>query len=94
MPVCGDPVGRYTGDHQGLLEERFRGGHVVVLAEHYVDQRARAIDGTIEITPLPVDLDVGLVDVPATAGFAASASPEAFSQLRRVWFPSREPPRG
>jgi hypothetical protein len=54
-----------------------------VLAEHHVDQRTQAIDVTIEITPLRVDLDVGLVDTPATACFAASASPEAFGQPRR-----------
>src|SRR3984957_9952518 len=50
MPIRGDPIGRDAGDHRGRLEERLRGGHVAVLAEQHVDQRARAIDGTIEIT--------------------------------------------
>ena len=54
-----------------------------MLAEHHVDQRTGAIDGAIEVAPLPVDLDVGLVDVPAPAGLAASASPQTFSQRRR-----------
>ena len=57
MPIRGDPIGRDAGDHLGRLEECLRGGHVAVLAEHHVDQRAGAIDGTIEVTPLPVDLD-------------------------------------
>src|SRR5258708_31935162 len=82
VPIRGNPVGRFTGDHLGRLEERFRGGHVAVLAEHYVDQRARAIDGTIEITPVSMHLDVGLVDVPATTGLSASASPTALRQCR------------
>jgi hypothetical protein len=32
---------------------------------------------------MPVDLDVGLVNIPATACLAASASPQTFSQRRR-----------
>jgi hypothetical protein len=66
VPIRGDPVGGDAGDHLGRLEECLRGGHVAVLAKHHVDQRARAIDGTVEITPMPVNLDVGLVDVPAS----------------------------
>jgi hypothetical protein len=83
MPIRGDPVGRDAGDHLGRLEERLRGGHVPVLAEHHVDQRARAIDGTVEITPLAVNFDVGLVDIPTAAGLATSASPQTFGQRRR-----------
>src|SRR5580692_2051905 len=82
MPVRGDPIGRDAGDQLGRLEERLRGGHVAVLAEHHIDQRPRAIDGTVEITPMPVNLDVGLVDVPALACLAAPASPQTFSQCR------------
>ena len=74
VPICGDPVGRDPGDHFGRLEERLRRSHVAMLAEHHVDQRAGAINGTVEITPLPVDLDVGVVDIPATAYLAASAA--------------------
>jgi hypothetical protein len=40
-------------------------------------------DGTIEITPVSLDLDAGLVNVPASARLAASASPQTFSQRRR-----------
>jgi hypothetical protein len=83
VPIRGDPVGCDTGDHLRRLEKSLRGGHIAVLAEHHVDQRARAIDGPIEITPVPLDLDVGLVNVPASARFAASASPQAVSQRRR-----------
>jgi len=45
------PTSFTTPPHQQGLnlcrrEERLRGGHVATLAEHHVDQRARAIDGT------------------------------------------------
>src|ERR1700761_2971649 len=55
VAIRGDAVGCDAGDHLGRLEERLRGGHVAMLAERHVDQRARAIDGAVEITPLPVD---------------------------------------
>jgi hypothetical protein len=73
-PIPGHPIGRNTGDHLGRLEERLRGGHVAMLAEHHVEP-AGATNGAIEITPLPVDLDVGLVNIPPTGCLAASASP-------------------
>ena len=82
VAVRSDPVGRDPGDHLDRLEKCLHGGHVAVLAEHYVDQRARAIDGTVEITPVPVDLDVRFVHIPALARLAASASPQIFSQRR------------
>ena len=83
VPIRGDPVGCDAGDHLGRLEERLRGGHTAMFAEHHVDQRAGAISGAVEITPLPVDLDIGLVHIPASARLAASASPQTFSQRRR-----------
>jgi hypothetical protein len=39
-----------------------------VLAEHHVDQRAGAIDGAVEITPVSLDLDVGLINIPCVDG--------------------------
>src|ERR1700722_15226017 len=82
MPIRGDPIGRDAGDHLGRREERLRGGHVAVLAEHHVDQRAGAIDGTVEITPVSLNLDVCLINVPAPPHLAASASPQIFSHRR------------
>src|SRR5580698_2631261 len=75
VTVRGDLVGCDHGDHLGRLEECLRGCHIAVLAEHHVDQCAGAIDGAVEITPVPMDFDVGFVDVPAAAGPAVSASP-------------------
>jgi hypothetical protein len=83
VPICRHPVRRDTGDDLRRLEKCLRRGHVTVFAEHHVDQRAGSIDGAIELTPLAMDLDVRLVDVPAAARFATSASPQTFSQRRR-----------
>jgi hypothetical protein len=58
VPIRSDLIRRDAGDHLGGFEERLRGGHVAVLAEHHVDQRAGAIDGAVEITPVPMHLDV------------------------------------
>jgi hypothetical protein len=83
VAIRGYPVRRHIGDCFGGLEERHRRGHVTVLAEQHVDQRAAAVDGAIEIAPMPVHLDVGLVNVPAFPDLAASATAQTFSQYRR-----------
>src|SRR5687768_16105253 len=76
------PVRRHPGDRLGGAEERLRRRHVAVLAEHHVHQRAGAVDGTIEIAPAALDLDVGLVDVPAPACLTAPAPPQVLGQGR------------
>jgi hypothetical protein len=58
VAIRGYPVRGNIGDGLGGLEERLRSRHVTVLAEHHVDQRAAAVDGAIQIAPLPVHLDV------------------------------------
>ena len=58
VAIRGHPVRDNIGDCLGGLEERLRSRHVTVLAEHHVDQRAVAVDGAIEIAPMPVHLDV------------------------------------
>src|ERR1700685_2177304 len=65
------------------MEERLRSRHVTVLAEHHVDQRAGAVNGAIEIAPMPVHLDVRLVNVPTLPDPTASATAQTFSQSRR-----------
>jgi hypothetical protein len=58
VAVRGYPVRRHIGDCFGGLEERLRGIHVAMLAEHHVDQHAVAVNGAIQIAPMPVHLDV------------------------------------
>src|SRR3954470_13403213 len=55
-PIWGD-----AGHALGGAEERPGGLHVPMLAEHHVDQRAGAVDGTIQVAPATADLDVSLV---------------------------------
>jgi hypothetical protein len=89
MPIRGDPVGRDTGDHLRRPEKGCRGGHAAVLAEHDIDQRAGATDGTVGRTSVPVDLYVGFDRIPATAHLAASAASQTFSQCRcELGFPA------
>jgi hypothetical protein len=59
VPIGGHPIRRDAGHCLGGLEERLGGGHVAVLAEDHVDQRAGAVNGTIEIAPAALDLDKG-----------------------------------
>ena len=88
MAIRGHPVRDNIGDCLGGLEERLRSRHVTVLAEHHVDQRAVAVDGAIEIAPMPVHLDVRLVNVPALPDPTASATAQTFSQYgRELGFP-------
>jgi hypothetical protein len=82
MAIRDYPIRNHIGDGLGGLEERLRGRHVAVLAEHHIDQRAVTVDGTIKIAPVPVHLDVGLVDVPAFPDLAAPATAQTFSQCR------------
>jgi hypothetical protein len=53
-----------------------------VLAEHNVHQCAIAVDGPVQIAPVAVNLDVGLVDIPASADAAAVMTTELFGQSR------------
>ena len=82
VAIRGHPVRGDVGDRLGGSEERLGGGHVAVLAEHHIDQRAVAVNGAIQIAPLPVHLDVGLVDIPALADLAASATAQDLQPMR------------
>ncbi len=75
-----DPVRRDAGDRLGGAEERLCGCHVALFAEQYIEQRAGAVGGAIEIAPAPVHLQVCLIHVPAAAHLAAPAPPQIFGQ--------------
>src|SRR5512132_2449546 len=80
VAVRRDPVRCDPGDRLGGPEERLRRRHVAVLAEHHIHQRAGAVDGSIEIAPATLDLEVGLIHVPAPARLAAPALPQVLGQ--------------
>ena len=83
VPVSGDLLGLDLGDRSGGAEERLGGSHIAGLTEIDIDQVAVTIDRPVEIAPLTGDFDVGLVDVPAPAGFAGPALAQAFGDQRR-----------
>jgi hypothetical protein len=70
MPIRRYPGRRDAGYRFGGLEERLGGRHVAGLAQPDVYQRARCVDGAIEIAP-PA-FDVGFVDVPTAPNLAAA----------------------
>src|SRR5580693_10465874 len=83
VAIRGHPVRDNIGDGLGGLEERLGSRHVAVLAEHHVDQRTVSVNGAIEIAPMPVHLDVRLVNAPTYPNLAASATARIFSHCRR-----------
>jgi hypothetical protein len=67
VAVGGHPVRRHARHRFGRAEKCSGCGHVAVLAEHHVDQSTRAVDGAVEVAPVSSHLDVGLIDIPASA---------------------------
>jgi hypothetical protein len=64
--INGDLVG-FTVQCDGLFQEAPRGSLIALGSEQEVDRIAIASNGPVEILPLTVDLDVGLVHAPARA---------------------------
>ena len=82
VAVRRDPVRNHT-NRLRRSKEALGCGEVAVLEQHDVDQGAIAIDRTIEISPIAVHPNIRFVDIPATADFALSASPEFLRQSGR-----------
>ena len=63
--------------NDGLRQAKQRAGrlHIPMLTEQHGHQRARAVDGAIEIASVPIHLDIGFINIPAAARLAASALP-------------------
>jgi hypothetical protein len=64
MPIRRYPLWSMTDCLKSLLEKSFGGIHVSLLAQHGVNEVAIPIDGSIEVTPLPLDLYVRFIDMP------------------------------
>src|SRR5436305_12026721 len=67
---------------KSLLEELLCRLHVPLLAQHAINEIAIFIDCPIQITPLPVDFQVGFIDIP---GFPSLATSLDSSLLRSEW---------
>ncbi len=72
MPISCYSLWSMTGCLKSLLEKSLGSIHVSLLAQHRVNEVPIPINGTIEVTPLPLDLDVGFIDIPGDANFSAS----------------------
>ena len=55
---------------RGLVEEALRRSHVALHRQQKVDSLSLLVDGAIEILPDALDLDVGLIYVPAAVNQA------------------------
>ncbi len=62
VAICRDPVRRHARHRPGGSKERLGGGQATVLAQHDIDQSAITIDRTIQISPLPTNPDIRLID--------------------------------
>ena len=88
VAIRGYPVRRHIGDCFGGSEERLRRGHVTVLAEHRVDQRAAAVEGAIEIANRDYCIEHRLI-APASDGKTHHVSSVHRPQSRRLRRPGR-----
>src|SRR5215469_475997 len=83
MAICRDPVRRHTGHRLGGSKARLGSGQVTVLAQHDIDQCTVTINRAIQISPLPANPDVRLIDVPAGTDSALAFAAQVLRQSRR-----------
>ena len=76
LEAVGDDLARVAGvlAAEGTLEEALRRLLVPLGAEQKVDRLAGAVDGPVQVAPLPADPDVRLIDVPRPAAGAQVAA--------------------
>src|SRR5512147_1612580 len=74
-------LGRETVLPYGLLEEAPRRFLVAMGRQEEINGLARFVDGTVQVLPLPFNLDVSLIHSPAVAHRALLAVPENGFQL-------------
>ena len=68
----------------GLLDEPLGGVSVSSGGHEHVDDLAELVDRAVHVAPLPGDLQVGLIDLPAVAdGVAAGPGSSASSGVKR-----------
>jgi len=94
-----DPGARVARSTQGSLEEALRGSRVTVGGEQKIDRSAGGIDGTVQVNPLALHPNVGLIHPPGAIGglqFAATSfvqfGPVALTQRQMVVWSAGMPP--
>src|SRR5215469_12876909 len=83
MAICRDPVRRHARHSLGGSKARLGSGQVTVLAQYDIDQCAVTINRAIQISPLPANPDVRLIDVPAGTDSALAFAAQVLRQSRR-----------
>ena len=66
MTISRHPFWSMTNCLESLLEKSLRGIHIALLAQHGINQVAISINGTIEVAPLPMNFDGGLIHIPGS----------------------------
>ncbi len=66
-----------------LAQESFGGCQIAPLAELELDRIAIAVDGAVQIPPLPTNLDIGFIKMPF-AGNCSLAPVESLQQERGI----------
>src|SRR5919108_4527849 len=94
VAIGGDAVGRDPGHRPRRTEERLGRCEAPRVAEAYVHEIAISINRAVEIAPLSLHFDVGLVDVPAVSHCTTALLAQGLGQewgehdLPTIWSPS------
>src|SRR5687768_7256472 len=65
VAIGGEAIGRDPGHGPCRPKERLGRREIARLAQPCVDQIAVSVNGSIEVTPLPLDLEIRFIDIPA-----------------------------
>jgi hypothetical protein len=82
VAIGGDPVRDSPGYYPGGAEEGLSRHEIAGVAEPHIDQGAVPINRPVEIAPLSLPSDVGLVDVPAVSNGTTALFAQGLRQLR------------
>src|ERR1700730_9902269 len=75
MPVCRNRLWSMTNHCDCLREELFCCIHISFLAQSRINEIAVVINRPIQVTPLPMDLDRGLINIPRGSCLTTSFCP-------------------
>src|SRR6266567_6179253 len=64
VPIRGDPFRRMVNHGKSLFEKLLSGLHISLLTQARIHEIAIGIHGTIKVTPLSLNLDIRLINVP------------------------------
>ncbi len=83
MPIRRDPLRCLASHVQRLHKEPLRCVHIPLFTEPDVHQGTIPIDGTLQVAPRSINLDVGFIDMPGGADMPMALGTEVVSKQRR-----------